>query len=169
MNARLYHAIGVDLTRMPNLRKLALLVPCINDTFDRPDGTDMVAGLSKLLDTTSPEHKLEIVHLHFSCVVPFGTVGRRGPQDIKSHLRGANWAALDSTVIRMTRSIKHAFKLCILLEYVVFHWRYATLQEHTKDEDALKDWGWRYLPQASKSPNLILDVITGYWCFKSYS
>jgi len=160
MDARRYPAIGVDFARMPNLRKLELYVPCIADTFDRPDGTDMVAGLAKLLGTTSPVHKLEMVYLYFRCVLRIKqTVDQQGPQDVESHLRGANWAALDSTVIGITSSIEHPFKLSILLEYRVVG-RSTAAQVHTKDEDALKDWGRRYLPRASESPNIILDVVT---------
>ena len=160
MNAHQYPAMGVDFARMPNLRKVEFYVPCIGDTFDQPDGIDMVAGLAKLLDTTAPEHKLEMIHLYFRCVLRFKlTVDHQGPQDVESHLKTANWTTLDSTVIRITSSIKHAFKLSILLEYVVIRPSTAA-QVCTNDEDALKDWGLRYLPRASESLNLTLDVVT---------
>jgi len=123
---------------------------------------DMVTGLAELLGTTPPEHKLEMVHLHFRCLLPpIEHVGKGGLQDVESHLRGANWDALDSTVVQITSSIKHPFKLSILLEYTVER-RTVSQKARTKDEEALEGWGQRYLPRASNSPNLMLDVVTRY-------
>jgi len=163
LNAHQYPAIGVDFARMPNLRKVQFYVPCM-DTFDQPDsGTDIVTGLAKLLCTAPPEHELEMINFYFHCVLNICDELVQEPQDVDSHLRGANWAALDSAAIQLTNKIKHPFKLSILLEYDI-QWfltgMMATRKVHTKDEDTLKDWGQKYLPRASCSPNVILDVST---------
>jgi len=147
---------------MPNLCKVQFYVPCMDDTFDQPDsGTDIVTGLAKLLGTASSEHKLELVHFYFQCALTIRDGQVQEPQDVESHLRGANWAALDSAAIQLTNTIEHTFKLSILLEYDIYWDNSMGLGvARTKGRDALKDWGQKYLPRASRSPDVTLDVCT---------
>ena len=148
----------MDLGKTPNLREVRFYVPCPDNFDQQHGGTDMVTGPARLLGTTPSDHRLEMIFLHFDCR-NLDFRDEIQAHDIESHLRGTNWAALDSVVMQITRSIKHDLKLSICLDYVV-NWRSPS--QRTKDEDCLKDWGQKYLPQASGLLNLILDVATSY-------
>jgi len=154
VDAHQYPAIGVDFARIPNLREVQFYVLCEDDTFDQLD------GIVKLLETIPPNHKLKMIHLYVNCIMyflPEDAVER--PQDVESHIRRANWPALDTAVIGITNSIRHAFKFSIFLEYVVAR-PTPDRQARTKDEDELQGWHQKYLPRASNSPNLVLEVTT---------
>lgn len=98
----LYPKIGVDFAKLPNLRKLEFQAIC----FSPPGGTfafdetDMITGLAQFLDTFPVEHKLERIFILFDCSICNGE-DEDTRQDVESHLKTGNWAALDAVFVRI--------------------------------------------------------------------
>ena len=158
--------MGVDLSMLPNLRKILIVV-----TFPEHDvdlyqtGMDVVTDLVDFLHTLPTNHQLKHLGLNFDISLTLTNLDEapRAKEVVLSH---GNWAALDSVLMSKINSITHVFGVNV---YVGF-WLYVesesrapldpiALQE-AKNKDHLYDWGQKYLPRisASNSPNLDLEI-----------
>ena len=156
---------------MPNLRELKFqAMPSPHSWWPNDDETetDMITSLAEFLATFPTEHKLKRIGIFFDCCMDLrdDEIPDQRPQDVEAHLRTGNWAAFDLTIVRMASAIKHPLELSIMIEYFVEQDRKMTLaaveKARTKDKGTLEDWGVKYLPRTSESPNVVLEVIKMY-------
>ena len=84
--------------------------------------------------------------------------------EIEAHLRTGNWAALDSMIMRIASAAEHPLELCITVEYFIEldHNIGDVEAARVADKATLENWGVLYLPCTSKSPKIVMEVITEY-------
>ena len=125
----------------------------------------MITGLAEFLATFSTEHKVKKIYVFFDCYMDVRANDQR-PQDVEAHLKTGNWAAFDSAIVRIASAAKHPLELSIIIEYFVERDQSMTLaaveKVREKDKGTLEGWGVKYLPRASESPNVVMEVFTQY-------
>ncbi|KIM43784.1 hypothetical protein M413DRAFT_443682 [Hebeloma cylindrosporum] len=173
IDTHLYQKLGVDFARMPNLCELEFKANCMEVTFvsDKAEPkTDMITILSEFLATFPAEHKLKLMHILFDLFMVLDDEedipGDHRSRPIEAHMRTGNWAAFDEAIVTIASSGNHPLELRIELEYYI-NWgenatRAAVEAARLKDQGELEDWGVKYLPRASSSSNVVLEVSTRY-------
>ncbi|KIM43809.1 hypothetical protein M413DRAFT_434783 [Hebeloma cylindrosporum] len=155
----LYLEIGVDFARIPNLRELTFRAVSVDETE-----IDVITALVQFLATVPTEHKLNWIDIFYDCSIYDASGGQ--PEDIERALRAGDWAAFDATIVRIANTAKHPLKLTMTTEYSIDLDENLTRAEveksRAKIEDMLENWGVKYSPRATGSPNLVMETFAQY-------
>jgi len=157
--------MDVDLSTLPNLRKMQLHVPfplCV-DEYPVTSDECPVTSLVDLLRTCPTGHQIKHLGLTFDISL-WITDMDEGFQILEDVDELWNWAALDSVLVNMTNSITHVLKVEISFSCFIF-WAFnrRVSDSFSKEtirtgNDYIQDWRRKCFPRttASDSPNLDL-------------